>query len=133
MALKVAVQMDHISSINIAGDSAFALMLEAQARGHELHHYTPDRLALKDGKVFAALEPVAVRDEKGNHFTLGEKQRTDLSQIDVILMRQDPPFDMAYVAATHLLERSIRRCWWSTIRPRCATRPKSCSSPNLPT
>lgn len=105
MSLKVAVQMDHISSINILGDSAFALMLEAQARGHTLYHYTPDRLALRGDKVFAALEPVEVRDEKGNHFTLGAPERMDLSSIDVILMRQDPPFDMAYVAATHLLEK----------------------------
>ncbi|MFD1697448.1 glutathione synthase [Roseibium aestuarii] len=105
MPLKVAVQMDHISSINIAGDSAFAMMLEAQARGHELYHYTPDRLAMWGEDVFAALEPVEVRDEKGNHFTLGEKQRFNMADIDVVLMRQDPPFDLAYIAATHLLEK----------------------------
>ena len=103
--LKVAVQMDHISSINIAGDSAFAMMLEAQARGHELFHYTPDRLAMNGNTVTASLEPVTVRDEKGNHFTLGERKLTDLSDMDVVLMRQDPPFDMAYVAATHMLEK----------------------------
>ncbi|MHC5655740.1 glutathione synthase [Stappia sp.] len=103
--LKVAVQMDHISSINIAGDSAFALMLEAQARGHALYHYTPDRLAMTGNTVTAGLEPVAVRDEVGNHFTLGEKVLTDMSEVDVVLMRQDPPFDMAYVAATHMLEK----------------------------
>ena len=103
--LKVAVQMDHISSINIAGDSAFAMMLEAQARGHELFHYTPDRLAMNGNTVTASLEPVTVRDEKGNHFTLGERKLTDLSEMDVVLMRQDPPFDMAYVAATHMLEK----------------------------
>ena len=103
--LKVAVQMDHISSINIAGDSAFAMMLEAQARGHELFHYTPDRLAMTGDTVTASLEPVAVRDEPGNHFTLGERQLTDLADMDVVLMRQDPPFDMAYVAATHMLEK----------------------------
>ncbi|MBD8891481.1 glutathione synthase [Roseibium litorale] len=105
MALKVAVQMDHISSINIAGDSAFALMLEAQARGHELYHYTPDRLAMIGDDVFCALEPVEVRDEKGNHFTLGEKKRTNMRDMDVVLMRQDPPFDLSYIAATHLLEK----------------------------
>ncbi len=105
MPLKVAVQMDHISTINIAGDSAFALMLEAQARGHELYHYTPDRLAMNGNTVFAALEPVTVRDVAGDHFSLGEKRITDLADVDVILMRQDPPFDMAYVAATHMLEK----------------------------
>ncbi|MXN64746.1 glutathione synthase [Stappia sp. GBMRC 2046] len=105
MALKVAVQMDHISSINIAGDSAFALMLEAQERGHELYHYTPERLAMRGNTVTASVEPVEVRDVQGDHFTLGERRRADLSDMDVILMRQDPPFDMAYVAATHMLEK----------------------------
>ncbi|NRG16756.1 glutathione synthase [Rhizobiales bacterium] len=105
MALKVAVQMDHISSIKIAGDSAFALMLEAQARGHELYHYTPDRLAMRGNTVTASVEPVEVRDIQGDHFTLGERRRADLADMDVILMRQDPPFDMAYVAATHMLEK----------------------------
>ncbi|MDK1489862.1 glutathione synthase [Sinorhizobium sp. 7-81] len=105
MALKVAVQMDHISSINIAGDSAFALMLEAQARGHELYHYTPDRLAMIGNDVFCVLESVEVRDEKGNHFVLGEKQRMNLADVDVVLMRQDPPFDLSYIAATHMLEK----------------------------
>lgn len=105
MALKVAVQMDHISSINIAGDSAFALMLEAQARGHELYHYTPDRLAMIGDNVFCALEPVEVRDEAGNHFSLGEKQRFNMTDIDVVLMRQDPPFDLSYIAATHILQK----------------------------
>jgi glutathione synthase len=103
--LKIAVQMDHISSINIAGDSAFALMLEAQARGHTLYHYTPDRLAMTGDRVTAALEPVQVRDEAGRHFELGEASVTDLLEMDVVLMRQDPPFDMAYVAATHMLEK----------------------------
>ncbi|MBA5778785.1 glutathione synthase [Stappia sp. F7233] len=105
MPLKVAVQMDHISSINIAGDSAFALMLEAQRRGHALYHYTPDRLALTGDTVTATVEPVEVRDEAGNHFSLGEGRHADLAEMDVILMRQDPPFDMAYVAATHMLEK----------------------------
>ncbi|MEP4034721.1 glutathione synthase [Roseibium polysiphoniae] len=105
MALKVAVQMDHISSINIAGDSAFALMLEAQARGHALYHYTPDRLAMIGDDVYCGLEPVEVRDEAGNHFTLGEKQRFNMADVDVVLMRQDPPFDLSYIAATHILEK----------------------------
>ncbi len=105
MPLRVAVQMDHISTVNIAGDSAFALMLEAERRGHQLFHYTPDRLAMNGDTVTARLEPVAVRDVKGDHYTLGEGVRTNLAEMDVILMRQDPPFDMAYVAATHMLEK----------------------------
>jgi len=105
MVLDVAVQMDHISTIRIRGDSAFALLLEAQARGHRLWHYTPDRLGLTNGILYATLEPLAVRDIEGDHFTLGEKTRVELSTMDVVLMRQDPPFDMNYVTATHLLER----------------------------
>lgn len=105
MALKVAVQMDHISTIAIEGDTTFALCLEAQARGHHLFHYTPDRLALRDGSVSAMLEPLTVRDVKGDHFTLGPAERTDLSQMDVVLLRQDPPFDMNYITTTHILER----------------------------
>jgi glutathione synthase len=87
------------------GDTTFALSLEAARRGHRLYHYTPDRLAMLDGKVFARVEEMTVRDEKGNHFSLGEKVRTDLSQMDVVLLRQDPPFDMNYITTTHLLER----------------------------
>ena len=105
MPLKVAVQMDHVSTIAIAGDTSFALSLEAQRRGHQLFHYTPDRLSMQDGKVFARIEEMRVRDEKANHFTLGEAVRTDLSEMDVILLRQDPPFDMNYITTTHLLER----------------------------
>ncbi len=105
MSLLVAVQMDPIERINIRGDSTFALMLEAQARGHQLAYYTPDRMALVDGALFATVQAVAVRDEEGNHFTLGEEKRVDLSGFDVILMRQDPPFDLAYVSSTHMLER----------------------------
>ena len=105
MSLTVAVQMDPIQSIRIAGDSTFALLLEAQARGHRLLHYTPDRLALRDGTVSALLEPLTVRDVKGDHFTLGPAQRTDLSRMDVVLLRQDPPFDMNYITTTHILER----------------------------
>ena len=104
MSLKVAVQMDPIENINIAGDSTFALLLEAQARGHELFYYTPDRLSRVGTQLFAPIQALTVRDEKGNHFTLGEKVRTDLSTLDVILLRQDPPFDLAYITSTHLLE-----------------------------
>ncbi|ABS13505.1 MULTISPECIES: glutathione synthase [Brucella/Ochrobactrum group] len=105
MALKVAVQMDHISTVNIAGDTTFALSLEAQKRGHELYHYTPDRLSMRDGVVSARLEKMEVRDVKGDHYTLGEPIRRDLSEMDVVLLRQDPPFDMNYITTTHLLER----------------------------
>jgi len=105
MPLNVAVQMDPIARINVKGDSTFALLLEAQARGHRLSYYTPDRLALLNGKVFAAIEPLQVRDELGNHFTLGTQRRAELSEFDVVLLRQDPPFDLAYVTTTHLLER----------------------------
>src|SRR5688572_3130294 len=105
MALKVAVQMDHIRTINIRGDSTFALMLEAARRGHALYHYTPDRLAMRNGTVSAAVERVSVRDEPGDHFTLEEPALTDLSTFDVVLLRQDPPFDMAYISTTHILER----------------------------
>ena len=101
---KVAVQMDPIQKINIAGDSTFALLLEAARRGHELFHTTPDRLTLKNGVVSSRLEPLEVRDEKGNHATLGEPFASPLAEMDVVLLRQDPPFDMAYVTTTHLLE-----------------------------
>ncbi|MEJ6784100.1 glutathione synthase [Aminobacter sp. Piv2-1] len=105
MTLKIAVQMDHIATISIAGDTSFALSLEAQRRGHELYHYTPDRLSMRDGKVFARVEKLEVRDIKGDHYSLGETVRTDLSEMDVILLRQDPPFDMNYITTTHILER----------------------------
>jgi len=105
MSLSVAVQMDHIARINIRGDSTFALMLEGQRRGHKLYHYTPDRLSLNDGRVEAAIETVTVRDVPGDHFSLGEAERTDLSTLDVVFLRQDPPFDMGYITTTHLLER----------------------------
>ena len=103
--LKVAVQMDPIERIDIRGDSTFALLLEAQERRHDIAYYTPDRMALRDGEVFATVAHLTVRDVAGGHFTLGEATRTPLSVFDVILMRQDPPFDLAYISATHLLER----------------------------
>ena len=105
MALNVAVQMDPIERINIRGDSTFALLLEAQARGFPLSYYTPDRLALRDGKVSASVQPLAVRDKAGDHFTLGEGRHVALDSFDVVLLRQDPPFDLAYITSTHFLER----------------------------
>lgn len=103
--MKIAIQMDHISTIHIKGDTTFALALEAQKRGHQLYHYTPDKLSMRDGVVSARLEALKVRDEEGNHFTLGEPVRTPLLEMDVVLLRQDPPFDMNYITTTHLLER----------------------------
>jgi glutathione synthase len=97
--------MDPIARINVKGDSTFALLLEAQARGHRLSYYTPDRLAMLNGQVFVSVEPLQVRDEPGNHFTLGAPQRCELKAFDVVLLRQDPPFDLAYITSTHLLER----------------------------
>jgi glutathione synthase len=105
MPLNIAVQMDPIERINIRGDSTFALLLEAKARGHRISYYTPDKLAQRGGRVFATVQPLDVRDEPGNHFTLGESKRTELTEFDVILLRQDPPFDMAYITTTHMLER----------------------------
>ncbi len=105
MRLRVAVQMDPIERINIRGDSTFALMLEAQNRGHVLAYYTPDQLALRGDDVFATVRPVTVRDTEGDHFTLREPRRARLQEFDVVLLRQDPPFDLAYITTTHLLER----------------------------
>src|SRR6185312_2966674 len=105
MALTVAIQMDPIEKIDINGDSTFALALEAQGRGHELFYYGPREMSWRDGKVTAFLRPLAVKNLKGDHFTLGEGAVQDLSQLDVVLMRQDPPFDMSYISATHMLER----------------------------
>src|SRR6187455_58039 len=105
MSLKIAVQMDPIQRISIKGDSTFALLLESQKRGHKLAYYTPDRLALLNGRVFAQVESLSVRDTAGDYFTLGEPRRTELTEFDVVLLRQDPPFDLAYVTTTHLLER----------------------------
>lgn len=104
MSLAVAIQMDPIESINIDADSTFMLALEAQARGHALFHYLPQHLTLKNGRISAWVRPLQVRRQKGDHFTLGEAQPMDLAAMDVVLMRQDPPFDMAYITATHLLE-----------------------------
>lgn len=103
--LSVAVQMDPIEKINIAGDSTFALMLEAQARGHELYYYTPDTLAQRDGVISASVAKVDIRDIKGDHVTFHPFERRDLSKMNVVLLRQDPPFDMAYITTTHMLEQ----------------------------
>jgi glutathione synthase len=105
MRLNVAVQMDPIERINIRGDSTFALLLEAQARAHPISYYTPDRLSMRDGKVSATVRPLAVRDTAGDHFTLGEPKHVDMTTFDVVLLRQDPPFDLAYISTTHFLER----------------------------
>ncbi|PZR00451.1 MAG: glutathione synthase [Cereibacter sphaeroides] len=104
MALKVAFQMDPIGSVNIDGDSTFRIALEAQARGHSLFFYTPDKLAFDEGRVIARGWPIEVRREKGNHVSYGEETEVDLSDFDVVWLRQDPPFDMGYITTTHLLE-----------------------------
>ena len=105
MTLKVAFQMDPMESIDIAGDSSFALALEAQERGHKLFHYEPKNLSLSQLKPVAKLRSLTVQNITGNHFSLGEQRVADLkTDIDVILMRQDPPFDMSYITATHILE-----------------------------
>ncbi|GGE08949.1 glutathione synthetase [Aureimonas endophytica] len=105
MPLDVAVQMDHVSSITIKGDSTFALCLEAQRRGHRLFHYTPDRLSLRDGRATARAEVMQLAEEQGKHFVLAEQEKIDLAAMDVVLLRQDPPFDMAYITSTHILDR----------------------------
>jgi len=105
MKLKVAVQMDPIARINIRGDSTFALLLEAERRGYTLSYYTPDWLSQRGTDLIANVRPLTVRDEEGNHFTLGEAARVNLETFDVILLRQDPPFDLAYITTTHMLER----------------------------
>ncbi len=105
MALRVAFQMDPIAAINIDGDSTFRIALEAQARGHALFYYTPDRLIYRQGRVLARGWPLSVRREQDNHFTLGAEVEVDLAEMDVVWLRQDPPFDMGYITTTHLLDR----------------------------
>ncbi|KAF0675340.1 glutathione synthase [Profundibacterium mesophilum] len=104
MSLKVAIQMDPIGPVNIDADSSFRIAEEAQARGHELFYYTPDRLSWRDGAVRARGWPLRVQRVRGDHFTLGEETEHPLSQFDVIWLRQDPPFDMGYITTTHLLD-----------------------------
>ncbi len=105
MSLDVAFQMDPIEGIDINADSSFALGLEAQRRGHRLHHYLPRDLSFRDGRVTAHMRPMTLRREAGNHVTLGSTESRNLTEIDVVQMRQDPPFDMSYITATHILER----------------------------
>jgi glutathione synthase len=106
MSLRVAVQMDPLEGIGIAGDSTFALMLKAQERGHKLFHYLADALTYEQGRLYAGAHPVTVQPVAGNHFALGDFAILDLGrEVDVVLMRQDPPFDLGYITATHLLER----------------------------
>ena len=104
MPLKVAVQMDPLEAIKIEGDTTVLMMLTAQARGHSLFVYTPDRLVLEEGRVFARGRSVTVKDAKGDHAAFGDWELVDLSDFDVVLLRQDPPFDMAYITSTHFLD-----------------------------
>ncbi|MBS0548378.1 MAG: glutathione synthase [Proteobacteria bacterium] len=104
MKLKVAIQMDHVSTIDIDGDSTFVLGLEAQKRGYDVFHYTPPDLMFRDRKVLARVQQMMLKREKGSHYTLGDSDLVDLSTFDVVLLRQDPPFDMSYITTTHLLE-----------------------------
>src|SRR5439155_5282857 len=105
MKLNVAVQMDPIARINIRGDSTFAMLLEAQNRGHSISYYTPEKLSLRGEDLVASAQSLSVRDTVGDHFTLGEAARVNLASFDVVLLRQDPPFDLAYITSTHLLEQ----------------------------
>lgn len=105
MPLDIAIQMDHVATLSIAGDTTFALALEAQSRGHRLYHYTPDRLTMRNGTVVAVVESLMLRDVEGDHFELGSQQARNLAEVDVVLLRQDPPFDMNYITTTHILER----------------------------
>ena len=108
MSLTVAVQMDPLEAVGIAGDSTFALMLSAQARGHRLFHYVADALTYEDGRVRAMAREVTVRNIAGDHFTAADPRTLDLGrEVDVVLMRQDPPFDIGYITATYLLERIV--------------------------
>jgi len=104
MSLKVAVQMDPIARINVRGDSTLALLLEAQRRGHAISYYTPDQMSLRGGELVAPVRPLTVRDDERDHFSLGDSRRESLETFDVILLRQDPPFDLAYITTTHMLE-----------------------------
>ncbi len=105
MTLEVAVQMDPIDSIDIKGDSTFAILLEAQARGHKLFYYLPDDLSMRGGRIVARGHTLEVRDQEGDHFSLSEPRIVDLADLDVVHLRQDPPFDMSYITTTHLLDQ----------------------------
>ena len=105
MALKIAFQMDPIDAVDIDADSSFRIAEEAQARGHSLFYYTPDKLAYQEGRITARGWPLTVRRQRGDHFTLGDGAEVDLADFDVVWLRQDPPFDMSYITTTHLLDR----------------------------
>jgi hypothetical protein len=126
--MKVAFQMDPIGSVNIEADSTFRLAEEAQARGHELWHYTPDCLSFREGRVVARAQPLTVQRVQGDHAHLGDTVDLDLAEVDVVWLRQDPPFDMGYITTTHILDRLKGRSlvvndpFWVAIPP------KSCSS-----
>ncbi len=105
MSLNIACQMDPIESIDVPGDSTLALLLAAQDRGHKIFYYTPSNLSLRDGRLLARGATLTVRDEPGNHFDLSHHRSVDLGELDVVLLRQDPPFDMGYITTTHMLER----------------------------
>ena len=105
MALKIACQMDPIETIDVPGDSTLAILLEAQARGHSIFYYTPTDLTLRDGRLLAYGADLIVRDDASDHFSLSARRHVNLSDLDVVLLRQDPPFDMSYITTTHLLER----------------------------
>src|SRR3712207_4179075 len=104
MPLKVAIQMNPIEAVKVASDTTFMMALEAQGRGHRLWVYEPGMLALEDGRLTARARSLRVKPVEGEHAELGTPEQIDLAEVDVVLMRQDPPFDMAYVTATHLLE-----------------------------
>ena len=123
MSLAVAIQMDPVEGINIDADSSFALAEEAQARGHALWHYLPQHLAFAGGRVRAKARRLSVRRKLGDHASLGAFETLDLATVDVVLMRQDPPFDMAYITATHLLEYvHPRSCSWRISPTSCRRR-----------
>ena len=103
MSLAVAIQMDPIETVNIDADSSFVLGLEAQRRGHALYHYLPRDMFFRDGRIFATSRAMRLKREHGRHHEMGKPELLDLAGLDVILMRQDPPFDMAYITSTHLL------------------------------
>ena len=104
MGLNIAFQMDPLETINIDTDSSFMMSLEALKRGHSLFHYLPRQLVLEGNQLSATVRPYTVRRERGNHFTAGAPERVDLGRLDLVMMRQDPPFDMSYITATHMLE-----------------------------
>ena len=107
MPLRVAVQMDPLETINISGDSTFALMLKARELGHTLYYYAPEDLSYAEGRLWTMAYPVTVQRVTGDHYSFGEPRILDLGRdVDVVLMRQDPPFDLGYITATHLLERT---------------------------